>query len=56
MRSEATETKLASLFDWADVLGRMGLASIFLLSGYGMDCFSSFVFARSCGRYALDQS
>ncbi len=30
----ATESKLASLSDWADVIGRMGLALLFLWSGY----------------------
>jgi putative oxidoreductase len=32
----ATVSKPGSLFDWAEVLGRFGLASIFLWSGYGM--------------------
>jgi putative oxidoreductase len=29
------ESKTASLYDWADLIGRIGLASLFLLSGYG---------------------
>src|SRR2546425_2994506 len=31
----ATESKLISLFDWASVIGRIGLAWLFLWSGYG---------------------
>jgi putative oxidoreductase len=30
----ATESKLVSLFDWAGVIGRIGLALLFLWSGY----------------------
>jgi len=30
----ATESKLVSLFDWAEVIGRIGLALLFLWSGY----------------------
>jgi putative oxidoreductase len=30
----ATESKLVSLFDWAGVIGRLGLALLFLWSGY----------------------
>ena len=30
----ATESKLVSLFDWADVIGRFGFALLFLWSGY----------------------
>src|SRR3979409_753681 len=30
----ATESKLISLFDWAGVIGRIGLALLFLWSGY----------------------
>jgi len=30
----APESKLVSLFDWADVIGRFGLALLFLWSGY----------------------
>jgi putative oxidoreductase len=30
----ATESKPVSLFDWAGVIGRIGLASLFLWSGY----------------------
>ncbi len=29
-----TESKLVSLFDWAEVIGRIGLALLFLWSGY----------------------
>ena len=36
MKSDATESRLASLFDWADIFGRIGLAWLFLWSGYGM--------------------
>jgi putative oxidoreductase len=32
--SDATESKLVSLFDWAEVIGRIGLALLFLWSGY----------------------
>ena len=32
--SVATESKLVSLFDWAGVSGRIGLALLFLWSGY----------------------
>lgn len=35
MNSDATASKLDSLFAWADVIGRIGLALIFLSSGYG---------------------
>ena len=34
MSIAALETKIAPLFDWADVLGRIGLALLFLWSGY----------------------
>ena len=36
MKSDATESRRASLFDWADIIGRIGLALLFLWSGYGM--------------------
>ena len=34
MSIAALETKVAPYFDWADVLGRIGLALLFLWSGY----------------------
>ena len=34
MSIAALETKVTSFFDWADVLGRIGLALLFLWSGY----------------------
>ena len=36
MKSVATESRLVSLFDWANTVGRIGLASLFLWSGYDM--------------------
>jgi putative oxidoreductase len=36
LTTNATESKPVSLFDWADVIGRIGLALLFLWSGYGM--------------------
>jgi putative oxidoreductase len=34
MTTSAIETKITPFFDWADVLGRIGLALLFLWSGY----------------------
>ena len=34
MSIAALETKITPFFDWADVLGRIGLALLFLWSGY----------------------
>ena len=34
MSNAALETKVTPYFDWADVLGRIGLALLFLWSGY----------------------
>jgi uncharacterized membrane protein YphA (DoxX/SURF4 family) len=34
MSIAALETKVTPFFDWADVLGRIGLALLFLWSGY----------------------
>ncbi len=35
------ESKLVSLFDWADVIGRIGLALLFLWSGYGKFAYAA---------------
>src|SRR5882672_1279091 len=49
MKSDATESRLASLFDWADIVGRIGLAWLFLWSGYSM-------FAHPASQVALMQA
>jgi putative oxidoreductase len=49
MQSAATESKLVSLFDWVDIIGRIGLAQLFLWSGYDM-------FAHAASQVALMQA
>ena len=49
MKSDATESNLVSLFDWAGIIGRIGLAWLFLWSGYGM-------FAHTASQVALMQA
>jgi len=46
MKSEATESRLVSLFDWTDIIGRIGLALLFLWSGYGLRPCSSWLRER----------
>jgi putative oxidoreductase len=52
----ATESKLVSLFDWAGVIGRIGLAWLFLWSGYGKvaDPASTVAYMQAYGVPATD--
>ncbi len=49
IKSNATESRRVSLFDWADIVGRIALASLFLWSGYDM-------FAHMASQVALMQA